>query len=138
VSPESDAATTPLPALLEIVGLHASVEGQPILQGIDLTVGSGRVHAIMARTIGQVDLANVLLGNPAYEVTAGSILFHGEDITRGHRRRASRIFLAFQDPESIGACRSSNSCARPCPRAGAWTCPSSSAPHDDGVDGQLA
>ena len=106
MSPESDAATdaTP-PPLLEIVGLHASVEGQPILQGIDLTVGSGRVHAIMGPNgSGKSTLANVLLGNPAYEVTAGSILFHGEDITSWPTdvRGKAGIFLAFQDPESIG------------------------------------
>jgi len=104
VSPESDAATTTLP-LLQIEGLHASVEGQPILRGIDLTVESGNVHAIMGPNgSGKSTLANVLLGNPAYEVTAGSIRFHGEDITAWATdvRAKAGIFLAFQDPESIG------------------------------------
>jgi Fe-S cluster assembly ATP-binding protein len=103
VSPESD-DTTPVP-LLQILGLHASVEGQPILRGIDLTVESGKVHAIMGPNgSGKSTLANVLLGNPAYEVTAGSILFHGEDITSWATdvRGKAGIFLAFQDPESIG------------------------------------
>ena len=104
MSPESDAETTPQP-LLQIVGLHASVDGQPILRGIDLTVGSGQVHAIMGPNgSGKSTLANVLLGNPAYEVTAGSILFHGEDITSWATdvRGKAGIFLAFQDPEAIG------------------------------------
>ena len=104
MSPESDAATTTHP-LLQIEGLHASVEGQPILRGIDLTVESGNVHAIMGPNgSGKSTLANVLLGNPAYEVTAGSIRFHGEDITSWATdvRGKAGIFLAFQDPESIG------------------------------------
>jgi Fe-S cluster assembly ATP-binding protein len=91
--------------LLQIEGLHASVEGQPILRGIDLTVESGNVHAIMGPNgSGKSTLANVLLGNPAYEVTAGSIRFHGEDITAWATdvRGKAGIFLAFQDPESIG------------------------------------
>jgi Fe-S cluster assembly ATP-binding protein len=91
--------------LLQIVGLHASVEGEPILRGIDLTVDSGQVHAIMGPNgSGKSTLANVLLGNPAYQVTAGSILFKGEDITAWPTdvRGKAGIFLAFQDPESIG------------------------------------
>ncbi len=97
--------TEPAPPLLQIVDLHASVEGQPILRGIDLTVASGQVHAIMGPNgSGKSTLANVLLGNPAYEVTAGSILFKGEDITSWPTdvRGKAGIFLAFQDPESIG------------------------------------
>jgi Fe-S cluster assembly ATP-binding protein len=93
------------PPLLQIVGLEAEVEGQPILRGIDLTVESGRVHAIMGPNgSGKSTLANVLLGNPAYVVTAGSILFKGEDITSWPTdvRGKAGIFLAFQDPESIG------------------------------------
>ncbi len=102
VSPESDAV---VPPLLEIEGLCASVDGQPILRGIDLTVESGRVHAIMGPNgSGKSTLANVLLGHPAYEVTAGSIRFHGEDVTTWATdvRAKAGIFLAFQDPESIG------------------------------------
>ena len=104
-SPEPTPSGSGTPPLLEIVGLHASVEGQPILRGIDLTVESGRVHAIMGPNgSGKSTLANVLLGNPAYEVTAGSIRFHGEDITSWATdvRAKAGIFLAFQDPEAIG------------------------------------
>jgi Fe-S cluster assembly ATP-binding protein len=93
------------PPLLQIVDLHASAEGQPILRGIELSVESGKVHAIMGPNgSGKSTLANVLLGNPAYEVTSGSILFRGEDITSWPTdvRAKAGIFLAFQDPESIG------------------------------------
>ena len=104
MSPAADDPTT-TPPLLQIEGLHASVEGQPILRGIDLSVGSGEVHAIMGPNgSGKSTLANVLLGNPAYEVTAGSIRFHGEDVTSWATdvRGKAGMFLAFQDPEAIG------------------------------------
>jgi Fe-S cluster assembly ATP-binding protein len=96
---------TPSPPLLEVVGLCASVEGEPILRGVDLTVEAGKVHALMGPNgSGKSTLANVLLGNPAYRVTAGSIRFRGEDITSWPTdvRGKAGIFLAFQDPESIG------------------------------------
>ena len=106
----SDAATTPnriapVRPLLEIEDLHVSVEGQPILRGVDLTVEPGQVHALMGPNgSGKSTLANVLLGNPAYEVTSGAIRFHGEDITAWPTdvRGKAGIFLAFQEPESIG------------------------------------
>ncbi len=96
---------TPSPPLLEVVGLCASVEGEPILRGVDLAVEAGKVHALMGPNgSGKSTLANVLLGNPAYRVTAGSIRFRGEDITAWPTdvRGKAGIFLAFQDPESIG------------------------------------
>jgi Fe-S cluster assembly ATP-binding protein len=91
--------------LLQIEGLHVSVEGEPILRGVDLTVRSGQVHALMGPNgSGKSTLANVLLGNPAYEVTAGAIRFRGEDITDWPTdvRGKAGIFLAFQEPEAIG------------------------------------
>lgn len=93
-----------VPPLLQIVGLCASVEGTPILRGVDLTVESGKVHAIMGPNgSGKSTLANVLLGNPAYEITEGSILYKGEDITAWptDTRGKAGIFLAFQEPEVI-------------------------------------
>jgi Fe-S cluster assembly ATP-binding protein len=66
------------PPLFEINDLHASVEGTPILKGVDLVVGTGEVHALMGPNgSGKSTLANCLLGNPAYEITAGRILFKG-------------------------------------------------------------
>jgi Fe-S cluster assembly ATP-binding protein len=101
----SDQAPDRSTPLLQIEGLHASVEGSPILNGVDLTVHSGQVHALMGPNgSGKSTLANVLLGNPAYEVTAGSIRFKGEDITAWATdvRGKAGMFLAFQEPESIG------------------------------------
>jgi Fe-S cluster assembly ATP-binding protein len=95
----------PSPPLLRIEDLHVSVEGAPILKGVDLTVEAGQVHALMGPNgSGKSTLANVLLGNPAYEVTAGSIRFRGEDITGWPTdvRGKAGIFLAFQEPEAIG------------------------------------
>ncbi len=91
--------------LLQIDGLHVSVEGAPILKGVDLTVRSGQVHALMGPNgSGKSTLANVLLGNPAFEVTSGAIRFRGEDITDWPTdvRGKAGIFLAFQEPEAIG------------------------------------
>ena len=96
----------PVPApLLRIEDLHVSVEGQPILKGVDLTVDSGRVHALMGPNgAGTSTLANVLLGHPSYEVTRGAIRFRGEDVTAWPTdvRGKAGMFLAFQQPESIG------------------------------------
>ncbi len=91
--------------LLEIEDLHVSVEDQPILRGVDLVVETGKVHALMGPNgSGKSTLANVLLGNPAYVVTEGAIRFRGEDVTAWPTdvRAKAGIFLAFQNPESIG------------------------------------
>jgi Fe-S cluster assembly ATP-binding protein len=92
------------PPLFEVRDLHASVEGTPILRGVDLVVGAGQVHALMGPNgSGKSTLANTLLGNPAYEVTSGQILFKGEDITSWPPdvRGKAGLFLAFQYPEEI-------------------------------------
>jgi Fe-S cluster assembly ATP-binding protein len=102
---ESDPVPDRPTPLLQIEELHASVEGSPILKGVNLTVDSGQVHALMGPNgSGKSTLANVLLGNPAYEVTSGSIRFKGEDITSWPTdvRGKAGMFLAFQEPESIG------------------------------------
>jgi Fe-S cluster assembly ATP-binding protein len=96
---------TPPAPLLQVEGLHVSVDGSPILRGVDLVVERGQVHAIMGPNgSGKSTLAKVLLGNPAYEVTSGLIRFKGEDITSWATdvRGKAGMFLAFQDPESIG------------------------------------
>ncbi|HET6875697.1 MAG TPA: Fe-S cluster assembly ATPase SufC [Acidimicrobiales bacterium] len=92
------------PPLFEIQDLHASVEGVPILKGVDLVVGAGEVHALMGPNgSGKSTLANTLLGNPAFKVTGGRILFKGEDITGWPPdvRGKAGLFLAFQYPEEI-------------------------------------
>ena len=64
--------------MLEIKDLHATINGKEILKGINLTVKSGEVHAIMGPNgSGKSTLSNVLVGHPAYEVTKGSVTFDG-------------------------------------------------------------
>jgi Fe-S cluster assembly ATP-binding protein len=90
--------------VFEIDGLHVSVEGTEILKGVDLRVRPGEVHALMGPNgSGKSTLANTILGNPDYEVTAGRILFKGEDITAWPTdvRGKAGLFLAFQYPEEI-------------------------------------
>ena len=90
--------------MLKINNLHASVDGKEILKGINLEVKSGEVHAIMGPNgSGKSTLANVLMGNPVYKVTKGSIKYMGKDITEdpADKRAKKRMFMAFQYPESI-------------------------------------
>ena len=92
------------PPLFQVENLHVSVEGTPILKGVDLVVGAGEVHALMGPNgSGKSTLANALLGNPTYEVTDGRVLFKGEDITDwpADVRGKAGLFLAFQYPEEI-------------------------------------
>jgi Fe-S cluster assembly ATP-binding protein len=90
--------------LLDVRGLRATVNGIEILKGIDLTVRSGEVHAIMGTNgSGKSTLAKVLAGHSAYEVTGGTVLFRGSDLlelTPEERARAG-VFLAFQYPIEI-------------------------------------
>jgi len=93
--------------LLEIKNLHVRLEDDPsveILNGIDLTINPGEVHSIMGPNgSGKSTLAQVLAGKEDYEITEGSILFNGQDLTDlGPDERAnSGIFLAFQYPVEI-------------------------------------
>ena len=92
------------PAMLEITNLHASVEGKEILRGIDLTVKTGEVHAIMGPNgSGKSTLAQVLAGHPAYAVTEGSIRYEGKDLLKLQPEERARegLFLAFQYPVAI-------------------------------------
>lgn len=89
---------------LEIKDLHVSVEGKEILKGVNLTVNKGEVHALMGRNgAGKSTLTNALMGHPSYEVTKGTILFNGEDISElePEDRAKKGLFLAFQYPTAI-------------------------------------
>jgi len=90
--------------LLDVRGLRATVNGIEILKGLDFTVKSGEVHAIMGPNgSGKSTFAKVLAGHTAYEVTAGSVLFEGKslfDLAPEERARAG-VFLAFQYPIEI-------------------------------------
>ncbi len=90
--------------LLDIKGLHASVEGNNILNGIDLRVNAGEVHAIMGPNgSGKSTLAQVLAGHPAFEVTKGSVNYKGKDLLEMEPEERARdgVFLAFQYPIEI-------------------------------------
>jgi Fe-S cluster assembly ATP-binding protein len=89
---------------LEIKNLHANVGDQPILKGIDLLVRQGEVHALMGPNgSGKSTLAYTLAGHPAYEPTAGQVIFDGEDLLEMEADERSRagLFLAFQYPASV-------------------------------------
>lgn len=88
-------------ALLEVKGLKVQVEDNEILHGLDLTVNQGEVHAIMGPNgSGKSTLSHVIAGKPGYDVTAGEILFKGEDLLEmaPDERAAKGVFLAFQYP----------------------------------------
>ena len=90
--------------MLEIIDLHASINGKEILKGINLTINEGEVHAIMGPNgSGKSTLASVITGKPGYEVTKGKILFYGEDLLElsPEERAIKGIFLSFQYPVEI-------------------------------------
>ena len=90
--------------LLEIRNLHARVDGNEILRGVNLTIGAGEIHAIMGPNgSGKSTLAQVLAGNDAYEVTDGELRFMGKDLLdmSPDERAGEGVFLAFQYPVEI-------------------------------------
>lgn len=90
--------------MLEIKNLHATVGGKEILKGINLTIKDGEIHALMGTNgAGKSTLSNVIVGNPAYEVTEGSITFNGKDLLsmKTEERAHEGIFMSFQTPIEI-------------------------------------
>ena len=90
--------------MLQIKNLHATIGGKEILKGIDLTINDGELHAIMGTNgAGKSTLSNVIVGNPAYEVTEGEIIYNGLnllDMSTEERANAG-IFMSFQQPVEI-------------------------------------
>jgi Fe-S cluster assembly ATP-binding protein len=90
--------------MLEIKNLQAGIEGKQILNGLDLTINPGEVHAIMGPNgSGKSTLANVLAGRPKYEVTGGTVTFEGKDLLElpTEERAREGVFLAMQYPVEI-------------------------------------
>lgn len=90
--------------MLEIKNLHVSVEGKPILKGINLTVNAGELHAIMGPNgSGKTTLAQVIAGRDMYEVTDGEIIFDGKNLLKmtPEARALEGVFMSFQYPVVI-------------------------------------
>jgi Fe-S cluster assembly ATP-binding protein len=89
---------------LEIRNLHVRAGEKEILQGLDLSVGAGEIHALMGPNgSGKSTLANAILGHPGLEVTEGQIIWDGQDITEADTDERARmgLFMAFQYPVSV-------------------------------------
>jgi Fe-S cluster assembly ATP-binding protein len=89
---------------LEIRNLHVRAGEKEILRGLDLTVSSGQIHALMGPNgSGKSTLANAIMGHPMLEVTDGQILFNGEDVTQAPPDERARmgLFMAFQYPVAV-------------------------------------
>lgn len=90
--------------LLSIKDLHADIDGKEILKGLNLEVNKGEIHAIMGPNgAGKSTLASVLVGNPNYEVTSGTVDFEGKDLLDldPEERAGEGLFLSFQYPVEI-------------------------------------
>jgi len=91
-------------AILSVRNLHARAEGTPILQGLNLEVNPGEIHAIMGRNgSGKSTLSKVLAGHPDYEVTGGEVWFRGQNLLAmsPEERSLNGLFMAFQYPVEI-------------------------------------
>ena len=90
--------------MLKIENLHAGIEGKTIIKGVNLSMNSGEMHALMGRNgSGKSTLANVITGRDGYEIMEGDILYHGESILdwSPENRALAGIFMSFQYPVVI-------------------------------------
>src|SRR3990167_2288978 len=90
--------------MLEIKNLHVSVEGTPILKGLNLVIKPGEIHAIMGPNgAGKSTLAKILAGHPAYEITEGEVWFKGQNLLEMEPEERARagLFMSFQYPVEI-------------------------------------
>jgi Fe-S cluster assembly ATP-binding protein len=97
--------------MLEIINLHANIEGKEILKGINLKINAGEIHAIMGPNgSGKSTLANVLAGREEYEVTQGEVWFNGKNLLElsPEDRAREGVFLAFQYPVEIPGVSNTN------------------------------
>ncbi len=102
--PPGGGSAVSAPAELRVEGLRVQIEGKRILEGVDLRVPEGEVHALMGPNgSGKSTLAYTLMGHPKYEVTGGSVSFAGEDLLAltPDRRARLGLFLSFQQPTAI-------------------------------------
>ena len=90
--------------MLELVDVHAEIDGKPILKGLSLRVGAGEVHAIMGpNASGKSTLSKVVTGHPDYQITSGDVRFEGQSVLElePEERAHLGIFLSFQHPVEI-------------------------------------
>ena len=97
--------------VLEIKGLCARVEEKEILKGVDLTIRTGEVHAIMGPNgTGKSTLSSCIMGSPKYQITGGEILLNGENLLplQVDERARKGLFLAYQYPAEVSGVTNSD------------------------------